>query len=229
VTRNLRVIVPTRERPRNAARLLKAFESTIGDDTRVIFAVDEDDPKLGDYLRLDAEVRVRPTKTMVDALNRTALEIAGVYFALGFMGDDHLPRTKSWDVAYLDYLEEVGVGIVYGNDLLQGDALPTQCAMTANIVTVLGQMAPPQLSHLYVDDYWLALGTRTGCICYMQGVQIEHMHPGAGKAVPDSGYARVNGFDVTDKAAWSQYQEEGRLDADVLQVKMLQKFREPGE
>ena len=113
-------------------------------------------------------------------------------FAIGFMGDDHRPRTVGWDTAYLEALRELGSGIVYGNDLLQGERIPTQVAMTTDIVRELGFMAPPVLKHLYVDNFWRDLGTAAGCLRYLSNVVVEHMHPIAGKAPWDDGYARVN-------------------------------------
>jgi hypothetical protein len=92
----------------------------------------------------------------------------------------------------VDALRDLGIGIVYGDDLLQRDRLPTQCAVTADIVRVLGWMAPPTLTHLAVDDWWLRLGQQADCIRYLPAVVVEHMHPVAAKAAWDAGYARVN-------------------------------------
>jgi hypothetical protein len=108
------------------------------------------------------------------------------------MGDDHRPRTVGWDAAYLNALHELGTGIVYGDDRLQGEALPTQCAMTADIVRALGYMAPAGLRHLAVDNFWLDLGRGAGCLRYLPDVVVEHMHPLAGKAEWTPGHRRVN-------------------------------------
>jgi hypothetical protein len=98
-------------------------------------------------------------------------------------------------------LRELGTGIVYGNDLYQGEALPTAPAMTADIVRTLGFMAPPTLRHLYCDNFWLDLGKAAECLRYLPNVVIEHMHPAAGKAQWDEGYRRAN--------APAQYQRDG--------------------
>jgi hypothetical protein len=90
------------------------------------------------------------------------------------MGDDHFPRTHGWDQAYLDALRELGTGIVYGNDLLQGHRLPTQCAMTADIVRRWGYMALPTLRHMYVDNFWRDLGNAADCLRYLPEVVVEH-------------------------------------------------------
>ena len=141
---------------------------------------------------------------------------------MGFMGDDHCPRTVGWDRAYLDSLQELRTGMVYGNDLLQGGKLPTQIAMTSDIVRTLGYMAPPALTHLYVDNFWLNLGNQVGCLRYLPDVIVEHRHPVAGKAKWDAGYARVNDSAIyeRDEAAYGEYQRT-HLAADVTKVKAL--------
>jgi hypothetical protein len=150
---------------------------------------------------------------MVEALNGAAGTYAnGVFgmappFAIGFMGDDHRPRTKGWDAAYLDALHSLGTGIVYGDDLLQGRNLPTQCAMTADIVAALGGMAPVNLRHMYVDNFWRELGRNAECLRYLPDVVVEHLHPVAGKAEWDEGYTKVNAPEVfaQDEDAFREY------------------------
>jgi hypothetical protein len=46
---------------------------------------------------------------------------------LASLGDDHRPRTKGWDRRLIDAIESLGgaPGIAYGDDKLQGAALPT--------------------------------------------------------------------------------------------------------
>ena len=143
-------------------------------------------------------------------------------FAIGFMGDDHRPRTKGWDEAYLDALHEMGTGIVYGNDLLQGENLPTQCAMTSDIVRALGWMALPSLTHLFVDNVWKVIGNGAGCLRYLPDVVVEHMHPVAGKAGWDEGHVRVNAPEMyeRDQTAFTQWLRTSMVE-DVAKVRAL--------
>lgn len=204
----------------------------------MVLALDEDDPASDGYTKLGwgAEPHVKAprvayavtqaTGTMVSALNVAATYITippdGGPFAVGFMGDDHRPRTQGWDAAYLDALRDLGTGIVYGDDLLQRQNLPTQCAMTADIIQALGYMAPPSLTHLYVDNFWLSLGRSTGCIRYLPDVVVEHCHPVARKAEWDAGYQRVNSTAMysADEAAFRRYSQDS-FAADVAKVKRL--------
>lgn len=201
---DLVVIVPSRGRPAAAAELAAAFAAT-GATARLVFAVDEDDPTRNAYLgALEAyhstTVHYGPApSTMVRALNGAAALYANEAFALGFMGDDHRPRTAGWDQRYVDVLRELGTGIVYGDDLLQGSRLPTQVAMTADIVRTLGFIAPPSLVHLAVDNWWRDLGMRAGCLRYLPDVVVEHLHPVAGKADWDEGHRRVNAPEMYER------------------------------
>lgn len=234
---SLTVIVPTRGRPHTVAELAEAFRDTCTERTWLLFAVDEDDPHFEAYVDAAAThvsegfrvaLHAQPSGTMVSALNRGArllLESQATVApeAIGFMGDDHRPRTNGWDRAYLDALTALP-GIVYGNDLLQGPALPTQCAISAHVVRALGHMAPQELTHLYVDNYWRDLGTAAGCLSYLPGVIVEHLHPMAGKADWDEGHRRVNqpAMYERDKAAYAAYWS-ANCDRDVLAVRQAPK------
>jgi hypothetical protein len=232
---DLVVIVPSRGRPEAARALIQHFANTCTADTFLAFVVDQDDPARPEYEMVGdgqrSGVIFAPSTTMVEALNIAAnyLASAGEPFAVGFMGDDHVPRTYGWDRAYLDALRELGTGIVYGNDLYQGEKLPTQCAMTADIVRALGFMAPPMLRHMYVDNFWRDLGQAADCIRYLPDVVVEHMHPSAGKSAVDDGYLRVNdpGVFAVDEQAYAGYRA-GAMAADAAKVRALA-TTEPGQ
>ncbi len=226
------MVVPTRGRPVAATELVEAFRATCTADTTPLFAVDESDPAWPEYERavelanLDGAHRVlairSPSTSMVEALNtavRLVLDNEWEPAAIGFLGDDHRPRSHGWDRAYLDALA-AQPGIVYGNDLIQGEALPTQCAMSTVAVQALGHMAPPVLRHLYVDSYWLALGRAADCITYLPGVVVEHVHPIAGKVPWDEGHLRVNAPALyeRDRVAFEAYWAEHGA-ADVRAVR----------
>jgi hypothetical protein len=212
---DLVVIVPSRGRPHTVAELVEAFKETCTADTVLLFAVDLSDETWPGYERavesgLSRTFAVRsPSTSMGEALQLAVQFVLGNDWdpvAVAFMGDDHRPRTKGWDRAYLDALA-ARPGIVYGDDQFQGERLPTQCAMSASVVRALGHMAPPVLQHLYLDNYWRTLGQAAGCLTYLPDVVVEHVHPVAGKAQWDEGYARVNRPELyeADRAAFEQY------------------------
>lgn len=217
---DLVVVVPSRGRPDSARALWQTFGDTCTADTQLVFALDDDDPTRIDYPD-SPTAWTGPNQSMVEALNGAATAYAaGIFgmappYAIGFMGDDHRPRTRGWDRRYLDALHNLGTGIVYGDDQLQHQNLPTQCAMTADIVRTLGFMSPPSLTHMYVDNFWLALGTAAGCVRYLPDVVVEHLHPVAGKARWDDGYRRVNDAAVyaRDEAVFTEFMRGSMADA----------------
>jgi hypothetical protein len=90
-------------------------------------------------------------------------------------------------------------------------------------------MAPPNLTHLYVDNFWKDLGQLAGCIRYLPDVVVEHLHPVAGKAAWDEGYVRVNAQSMfsRDRSAYERYRLTA-LQADVAKVRALRKVRTDG-
>jgi len=203
-------ICPSRNRPANIARLLNAWDDTRAQADLVV-AVDDDDDHLNDYRELFNDVdpsqfilQVGPRTKLGPTLNRIAVDYAPHYDAVGFLGDDHIPRTPRWDQRLADVLDG---GLAYGNDLFQGSNLPTQVAMVSEIVEALRGMVPDSQRHLYLDNFWLKLGQDLGKIKYMPEVIIEHCHAFNGKAPMDENYARVNAPEVysADKAAFDNY------------------------
>jgi hypothetical protein len=226
MTADLMVIVPSRGRPQNIAALHDAWQSTTIGSAQLLIAVDDDDPTLGDYEKVCADrgidLTVGPRLRMCPTLNKVASERAPHHFAIGFLGDDHRPRTVGWNQTYVDTLQGIGTGIVYGNDLLRGETLPTQVAMTADIVQALGYMVPPGIKHLWADNVWFDLGHAIDRIRYLPDVIVEHLHPVVGKGEWDAGYTEVNS-DAANDADRSAYRRwlETQKDIDVAKLKAL--------
>lgn len=212
------VIVPTRSRPDNARRLMQSLVDTEATNARLLFCVDDDDPYLAEYESLHANLYIGPRLRIGPTINNAVELFADVYPIVGFMGDDHLPRTKHWDQAVIDALEELRTGIVYGNDLLQGEALPTAVFMTTNIPKTLGYLCPPGLLHMYLDNSWKEWGTGANCIKYLPDVIIEHMHPGRGKAEFDQGYAESDALMGSDHEVYMRYaMSDLRVDIEKIE------------
>jgi hypothetical protein len=177
-------------------RLARAVQQTTArQDTELVVVVDDDDLELPNYV--DALARHTPWITfrvmhqprkIGPILNFIALELAPQYDHLGFMGDDHLPQTPEWDKKLVTSLGG-RPGVAYGDDLFQRENLPTACVMSSDLVQVLRYMCPPGLLHLFLDDFWRELGHSVGNLRYCPDVVIEHLHPVAGKAPHDAGYA----------------------------------------
>lgn len=229
---DLLVIIPTRGRPHAIPEIIQAWDDT-GATADVLFCVDKDDPELAAYKAqakaLAADGRVRfvfwARKRLCGTLNQAAVKNARSYRFLAFMGDDHRPRPadRAWDERFRECLSGGGPGLVYGNDLLQGENMPTAVAMTSDIVQTLNYFAPPALVHLCLDLCWLDWGRGLGRITYLPDVVIEHLHPAAGKAEIDAGYEECNSSEQVsaDAEAYYDYRDNGGLEADLDKLRAL--------
>lgn len=221
------MICPTRGRPGNAVTLYQSWKATHTGVSDLVFALDDDDPELVAYLDVfesmpEIAVNVGERVRMVGTLNRVARTYAPMYPYLGFLGDDHRFRTPGWDTRFTECLS-AGTGVVYADDLLQGEAMPTAVALTSDIVRTLGYMAPPAMVHLCVDLCWKLWGEGLDRITYLPDIVIEHMHPAKGKAAWDVGYEDANNTQrmTDDSAAYYHYRDAGGLASDLEKLRRL--------
>lgn len=231
--RPLVIIIPSKGRPGSVASTVKAWEETGAFETaRLVYAVEWSELDLYRAALRDigyesvgwtggrpvgtkpGNVTLAPTGgALVESLNRTARIIAGLdgrteldwsdVRAIGYQGDDHLPRTAGWAARYAmeldDLVDDFGAGLVYGDDALRGERLCTEWAVSRSWITALGRMVPALVRHMFCDNAMIDLA-RAAQICrYLGGgsdpVRIEHMHhlaegaDGQPKAKPDATYA----------------------------------------
>lgn len=206
--KDLVIFVPSRGRPQNIEDLLFSLQET-KTASELIVIVDDDDETLDQYIELGCKIMMiaKQGKGMAKPLNFAANIFKDDYRHFAFIGDDHRPRTEYWDQKLINALDEVGTGIAYGDDLLQGENLPTAVAMSGDIVRALGGMVPPGFIHLYLDNFWMQLGKDLKSFIYLPDVIIEHLHPVAGKAEWDENYRSVNAEEVysADAKAFDEY------------------------
>lgn len=228
---DLTMYVPTKGRPGNAERLQDQFYRTTRITSRIVFIKSDNDPLIDHYRNLNDCITVSPQRPgFVNPLNLGYLaDRKKVYsYSVGFMGDDHFPRTDGWDELFVDALLRMKTGLVYGNDGLQGAAIPTQIAMTSDIPLTLGYMTLPTLWHLYADNFWLDLGNAIGRIKYLPEAYLEHLHPAIGKANSDAGYEFSGAFTL-DRRDYAVYQDYLRDDLGGDASKILAMMRRSGK
>lgn len=205
------ILVPTRGRPMNATQLLSAHEE-LSAASDLLFVIDANDPEHDQYHFEVGQERCMTidnnSRGMAYPINKAANAIGkqDKYDFFAFLGDDHRPRTADWDLQLMAAMQR-RPSMAYGNDLLQGKRLPTMITMTSDIVKALGGMVPPNMKHLYLDNFWKKLGEDLGSLTYLDDVIVEHMHPVAGKAEWDEGYKEVNAQEVYsfDALAYQNY------------------------
>lgn len=220
------VIVPSRGRPDNIRELIQAWEQTRS-YASLLVVVDDDDESLEGYRDVMRDVpdwvqplAVAPRKRLCPTLNDFAMANVELYDILGFMGDDHRPRTAGWDHRFAMAITQLGgTGVVYGNDLIQGANIPTAVWMSSCIVETLGYMVPPGLIHLFADDSWKAWGNGIHRLTYLNDVVIEHLHPVAQKSEWDDTYKECNSGEVwsADEAAFKTYMA-GAYPSDIDKI-----------
>lgn len=229
---DLVVVVPTRSRPESLHRVVRAWSDTgaFDDGAEIQFLVDADDPRLSEYESEFGSLRtgqvsldIMPTwLPLVPKLNSRVVPMAGLgHFAIGFAGDDHLPRTPGWVAEYVSELRSLRAGIVYPDDGYQRERLPTSWAMTTDVIRELGRMVPANVDHLYCDNAVMDLGRAADCITYLPHVLVEHMHPAAGKADVDRQYLAVNSPEqyALDRAIYVRWHKtQLPMDAGIIRT-----------
>lgn len=217
------LIVPSRGRPANIQRLYNALVDTKA-NVDLYVGIDQDDPALEEYLKLQVDTDIcmvvsPERKRFGPTLNTISKYIADEYPFLAWCGDDHLPRTQNWDERYRDELRKMDAGIVYGNDLVQGENIPTQMGFTSNIVKALGYAVPDGFIHLYIDNYFLELGKEIGGVKYLPDVIVQHLHPCVGSAQEDLTYKEANSTENWSNDHWrfQKYMlDEIKVDAEKI-------------
>ncbi len=205
----LHVLVPSRGRPQNVERLLRAIAETAAapDDVLLCVRLDDDDPVLDEYAEIDPGsgwlyTAYGPRIRLAASWNELAegsLRDGATHLAL--WGDDNIPVTHGWDRIFCETLRDHGPGWVYGRDGVWDHTydrdipghlvLPTATVMSIELYRALGWVSPPGLTHLCIDVAWRDLGLAAGALHYRPDVFIRHLHRIAG-ARDDQTYRDAN-------------------------------------
>lgn len=194
----LGILVPSRGRPENLDRLIKACYETAEGNWTMYVRLDNDDPRVGEY---DAIFDECGSEVVVFHGDRVGLgaslnELAGWADAdrvthIGMFGDDVLPQTPGWDVRLVESLKGK-LGVAYGDDGLRdkhAPDLPTHFVLPTEVYRRLGYLSPPGMRHLFVDNVARDIGRYLRCFVYVP-VRIQHLHPWAvGEHIHDQTYA----------------------------------------
>lgn len=216
---DLVVLVPSRGRPGNIARLVEACNKTCRAQTLIAFGFDDDDPAYADNLKAAAGCFTSIRHRM--SLGPWTNELAGLHMDaahLASIGDDMVPVTDGWDERLIGACEQMGGGMAYPNDRRRAD-IPEAIVMDTAIVKALGWMCLPALAHWYVDNVWSDLGRAAGCLRYLPDVVVEHRHPNVRGGDPsDATYHEASPRYATDMAAYQRWRLTG-MRADVEAVR----------
>jgi hypothetical protein len=225
---DLLVITPSRERPRNIARLLDSIHETSGLKTHLHVAIDDDDPELAQYEYVfgkagaDGDVlEIGKRRGLAEWTNEIAVRRADEYPFLASFGDDHCPMTPVWDRSLISGIIRMGgVGLSYPWDGTRED-IPEAVCLSSNIVKALGWFCLPELQHFYVDNVWADLGWGAGCIRHLRAISVDHIHPATGKASSDKTYSDSNKKIPADREAYFSWRRT-RMADDIAKIRALQ-------
>lgn len=199
----LAILVPSRGRPHNLARLIDAIRATATGYWQVYTRLDDDDPELDAYrdvidawpANLRPHVTTGPRVFYAASLNELApIAIANGATHLAMFGDDVVPETVGWDRMLIDALGD-RLGIAYGDDGLRdkhAPDLPTHYVTQAEVAQRIGWMALPTLRHLYCDDVARQIGKGLDNFQYVDAAKVSHWHRWNRKAPDDLTYQEAN-------------------------------------
>lgn len=226
--RDLAILVPSRGRPGNVARLAAACRATCTGQTDLFFGFDNDDPELQANKRAAtaewAYVDVGPRRFLGpytnDLWKLARQAVPGGYHAYASLGDDHVPETKGWDSEILAELDARGGGIAWPRDNGIEMDWPEAAVLSASVVDALGWVCMPQLEHYCVDVVWRDIGDIAKCLFKMDTL-ITHMHPSRGDVTPsDKTYEDATRRSLSrDHAAWEAWRPEQAF-KDAARVRM---------
>jgi glycosyl transferase family 2 len=196
------LLLPTRGRVHLVQRLFESVVATCRDARRleIVLYVDEDDHESRQIVCSSlslVKIVGQPRETM-GRMNRACYDAShGRYVIL--MNDDAVFRTPGWDNRVLQAANDFpdGIALIYGNDLDQGEAVPTFPILPRAVCDVLGGVCPPGYRNLHIESHLLDIFrqlARLGHdrIRYLDDVVFEHMHHAVGKASLDPTYVKNN-------------------------------------
>ena len=183
-------VIPSRARPHNIARLIRAWTDT-GATAPALLRLDDDDASPGGYLALD-----RPSNWALVVAERRPLSVIynEVFGAFpdedwyGVFADDIVPETPGWDARLIETADRDG--LAFGDDGINGADHATHFVVGGALVRSIGWLALPGLDRLYIDTVWTDIARDRGVLRYLPDVKITHWHPSVKKALFDPTYRK---------------------------------------
>jgi hypothetical protein len=223
--RDILMIIPSRssngKRIASLQRLIQSWRKTTNGSSDLLLVLDHDDAHhyFGGWIPPMVGVTIIPRMKLAPKLNYVieGFVTVGGYKTIGFVGDDVVFQTEDWEAEIVKW-HDSNVGISYCNDLLQGETLPNNVFISAEIVQALGFMVPRELQHYYIDNFWKDLGIRLGKLKYFPDTIIEHMHWSNSKSEKDELYTESEKMMGQDQQAFDKYRELA-MAADVQKIK----------
>lgn len=213
---SLAILVPSRGRPSNLARLIRAVNATTTGPTEVYVRLDDDDAKNYPAAIEGAQVTIGPRIFYGASVNElAALAVDGGHAHLAMFGDDVVPETVGWDQMLIDALRG-RLGIAYGSDGLEhlhGPDLPTHYITQTEVFTRLGWLVLPTLRHLFADNVAREIGRGLNNLQYVPDAKLPHLHRWINRSLDDQTYREANDKRKRDmdRRAFETWRDNGGL------------------
>jgi cellulose synthase/poly-beta-1,6-N-acetylglucosamine synthase-like glycosyltransferase len=190
------LLLPTRGRPDGVRRLFDSIVETAGDASRleVVLYLDEDDEASrgiqSDMLRM--VTLVGPPRQPMGTMTTACYEASrGRYLML--INDDVVCRTSDWDLRVTEAFQRYpdGIALVHGNDLDQGEHVPSFPFIPRRACEVMGELCPREYLNLHIESHLADIFRRLAKLghrrtIYLEHVIFEHLYPVLGKARADA-------------------------------------------
>lgn len=213
------ILLPSRGRPGNVARMLVSLDETTAGDYEVIVRLDDDDPTRDQYC-WSARYLVGPRITLSEYWNECWRVARGDIFM--HAGDDIVFKTPGWDRIVRDAFPPDGIALVHGDDLGgKGPEFGTHGFLHRAWTDAVGMFVPPHFASDFNDTWLNEVANQLGRRVYVP-IVTEHLHFGLGKGTLDLTHAErlVRHWTEDVEGTWDRTAPERALWVDKLAAVM---------
>jgi hypothetical protein len=200
-------VLPTYNRPERAQQTLDSLEQ-MGCQTPGLVYVDGAVHPAYDHLRLPRGWSLwkrEVNKGVCAGLNEVFARYPNCAW-YGFISDDSMVRTPSWDTKLLAKIDDYT--IVHSADGWQsGDRIHGAVVFGGELLRALGWWVPPGLIHSFCDDVWESIADGALLRKFVPEVLVEHLHFWNGKTCIDRSYVKAYASFDEDRAAYIRWRE----------------------
>ena len=185
------ILTPTRNRPSNCIRFIQSVYNTSHnkDNVEMLFYVDNDDPSIEDYKKIEGKFTYGDPISVSKSWNIIAEKCKGDYMIMG--NDDLIYRTPGWDTILTEKLSALDpFWCSWVDDGINGK---NHCAfpiISREWYDAVGYFAPGIFNFGYNDTWVFEIAKRIDRCNYIKDIFVEHMHFTKSKSEMDDTYAR---------------------------------------
>lgn len=194
------ILLPTRGRPSFVYRLFDSLIQTTSDpkSIEIVLYMDADDIASHEISHPELKITklIRPSGSPMGKITRECYGASrGRYIML--MNDDAIFRTQNWDISVMDAFARFhdDIAFVYGNDLEQGEKVPTFPILSRKACEIMGGVCPTGYLNLHIESHLFDIFNQLkrfghNRIVYLNDVIFEHLHYAVGKSDHDRTYVK---------------------------------------